>query len=55
MRLTALALSAALLAPLTAVADDDSVPPVTDPLVKKETGEAESGRFDDQMIAIPTH
>ena len=38
MRFTALALSAALLAPLTAVADDDSVPPVTDPLVKKECG-----------------
>ena len=39
MRLTALALSAALLAPLAAAADEDSVPPVTDPLVKKECGE----------------
>lgn len=38
MRLTALALSAALLAPLAAAADDDSVPPVTDPLVKEECG-----------------
>ncbi len=39
MRLTALALSAALLAPLAAAADDDSVPPVTDLLVKRECGE----------------
>ena len=39
MRLTALALSAALLAPLTAAADEDYAPPVTDPLVKKECGE----------------
>ena len=40
MRLTALALSAALLAPLAAAADDyENVPPVTDPLVKKECGE----------------
>lgn len=39
MRLTVLALSAALLAPLVAVADDDSIPPITDPLVKKECGE----------------
>lgn len=39
MRLTALALSAALLTPLIAAADEDSVPPVTDPLVKTECGE----------------
>ncbi len=39
MRLTALALSAALLAPLAAMADDDYIPPVTDKLVKKECGE----------------
>ena len=39
MRLTVLALSAALLAPLTAAADQDYAPPVTDPLVKKECGE----------------
>lgn len=39
MRLTALAFTVALLAPLTAAADEDSVPPVTDPLVKKECGE----------------
>ena len=39
MRLTALALSAALLTPLTAAAGEHSVPPVTDPLVKTECGE----------------
>ncbi len=40
MRLTALALSAALLAPLAAAAADyKSVPPVTDPVVKKECSE----------------
>ncbi len=39
MRFTALVLSATLLAPLTAMAGEDSVPPVTDPLVKKECGE----------------
>ena len=39
MRLTALVLSAALLAPLAANADDDYMPPVTDQLVKNECGE----------------
>jgi diheme cytochrome c len=38
MRFAALVLSAALFAPLAAMAAEDSVPPVTDPLVKKECG-----------------
>ncbi len=38
MRFTALIFSAALLVPLSAMADEDSVPPVTDPLTKKECG-----------------
>ena len=39
MRLTALVLSAALLAPLVAACEDESVPPVTDTLVKNECAE----------------
>ena len=39
MRKTVLVLVAALFAPLTALADDEYIAPVTDPLVKKECGE----------------
>ena len=39
MRLTVLALAAVFLAPLSAAADEDYAPPVTDPMVKKECGE----------------
>ncbi len=39
MRLTALLLSAVLLVPLVAAASEDSVPPVTDTLVKNECAE----------------
>ena len=39
MRMTVLMILAALSAPLSALADEEYIPPVTDPLVKKECGE----------------
>ncbi len=53
MRLIALALFAILLTPLRAEADNDIMPPITDPLVKKECGECHLA-FQPKFLPAPS-
>ena len=53
MRLIALALLAILLTPLRAHADNEVMPPITDPLVKKECGECHLA-FQPQFLPEPS-
>jgi hypothetical protein len=53
MRLIALALLTILLTPLRADADNDIMPPITDPLVKKECGECHLA-FQPRFLPAPS-